>query len=158
MEIKEKKLNLQRILAPVDFSPSSRHALAFALSLADRFGASVHVIHAWEVPAYLRPDLTVWAGEVSATLADHTRAEAERGLKEFLAESGADGRSDVTTEVLAGSPHGVILAAAERGKFDLVAMGTHGRKGLPHLVLGSVAERVVRHAKCPVLTVRGPKG
>ena len=146
-----------KILAPVDFSPSSKLALEYALLLADRFGGVVDVIHAWEVPAYLRPDLTVWAGEVSATLAEHTRTEAERGLKEFLEHANVWGRPNVTTRVIAGPPYQVIISAAEEGKFDLITMGTHGRSGLPHLVLGSVAEKVVRHARCPVLTVRAPR-
>jgi nucleotide-binding universal stress UspA family protein len=105
----------------------------------------------------LRPDLTVWAGEVSATLAEHTRSEAERGMKEFLERCGAAGRAKLTSRVLPGPAYQVIVSAAEEGAFDLIAMGTHGRTGISHLVLGSVAEKVVRHAKCPVLTVRAPR-
>ncbi len=146
--------HVRRILAPVDFSPSSRLAFECALALAERFGAGIHVLHAWEIPVYLRPDLTVWSGEVSATLADHTRDEAERGLRAFLSQGAGAGRARLTSEVAGGSPYAVIMDAAKHGQFDLIAMGTHGRTGLSHLVLGSVAEKVVRHAHCPVLTVR----
>jgi nucleotide-binding universal stress UspA family protein len=149
--------SFSRILVPVDFSPSSKLALEYALSLADRSGGKVDVLHAWEVPAYLRPDLTVWAGEVSATLAEHTRSEAERSMKEFLQRSGASGKANVTSRVLMGPAYNVIVSAADEGGFNLIAMGTHGRTGISHLVLGSVAEKVVRHAKCPVLTVRAPR-
>jgi universal stress protein A len=146
----------KKILVPVDFSPSSKLALEYALSLAERFDGSVHVLHAWEVPAYLRPDLTVWSGEVSATLADHAHAEAERGMLQFLADAKVVGRRNVTSQIASGAPYVTILSLAEEGKFDLIAMGTHGRTGLSHLVLGSVAEKIVRHSKCPVLTVRAP--
>ena len=150
----ETMFTLRKILVPVDFSPCSKHAFEVALRFAERFDASVHVLYAWEIPVYLRPDLTVWAGEVSATLADHTRAEAAQGLEGFLAgvEVPAPGR--LTSAVVSGAAHAAILAAAEQGGFDLIAMGTHGRSGFSHLLLGSVAEKVVRHAKSPVLTVR----
>lgn len=148
-------MNLKKILVPVDFSPSSRRALEYALALAERFQGKVEVLHCWEVPAYLRPDLTVWSGEVSVTLADHARREAEKGMQEFLADLKATG--SVTSRVVAGAPYATILAACDETACDLVVMGTHGRTGLSHLVLGSVAEKVVRHAKCPVMTVRAPK-
>ena len=148
-------MNPRKILVPVDYSPSSRLALEWALSLSDRLGSSVHVLHAWEVPAYLRPDLTVWSGEVSETLADHTRMEAEKGMREFLADVKATERATVTSQVVSGPPYATILAKAKEGGFDMIAMGTHGRGGVAHLFLGSVAERVVRHSACPVLTIRG---
>ena len=145
---------LAKVLVPVDFSASSGVALAHAVALADRFGASIHVLHCWEVPAYLRPDLTVWSGEVSATLADHAQKEAEKGMELFLADAKLTGRKGLTAQVACGAPYATILAAAEEGRYDLIAMGTHGRTGLSHLLLGSVAEKVVRHARCAVLTVR----
>jgi nucleotide-binding universal stress UspA family protein len=143
---------VRKILVPVDFSVSSTRAFEHALALASRFGSSVHVLHAWEVPAYLRPDLTVWAGEVSATLAEHAAREATKSMTEFLALAAP--AHQVTSAVVAGPPYETIIATAKEGAFDLIAMGTHGRTGLTHLVLGSVAEKVVRHAECPVLTVR----
>jgi universal stress protein A len=147
----------RNILVPVDFSPSSRLSLDYALMLADRFESSVHVLHCWEVPSYLRPDLTVWSGEVSATLADHARDEAERGLRDFMHGCPAGEQRRLTSRVVAGSPYSTIVSVASDEKFDLIVMGTHGRTGLGHLVLGSVAEKVVRHAHCAVLTVRDSK-
>jgi nucleotide-binding universal stress UspA family protein len=148
---------LSKILVPVDFSPSSKAALEYAVFLSEKTGAEIQVLHAWEVPAYLRPDLTVWSGEVSATLADHAKQEAEKAMHAFLSDSKLEGRKGLEYEIVYGAPYATILSAIESGGYDLVAMGTHGRSGLSHLVLGSVAEKIVRHAKCPVLTIRAHK-
>jgi nucleotide-binding universal stress UspA family protein len=147
----------RRILVPVDFSASSKLALEHALELSQKLGSTVRVVHAWEVPAYLRPDLTVWAGEVSTSLADQVRLGAETAMREFSRDNGLDGNESVTCELLPGAPYNTILTVAEDGKFDLIVMGTHGRTGLSHALLGSVAEKIVRHASCPVLTVRAPR-
>lgn len=152
----ETAMNISKILVPVDYSPGSKVALEYALSLADKLGAQLTVLHTWEVPPMLRPDITVWSGQVTANLADHVQHEAEKGMKEFLADAKADANPRVSSLVQGGQASSTILATAESGKFDLVCMGTHGRSGLAHLVLGSVAERIVRHSKCPVLTVRAP--
>jgi nucleotide-binding universal stress UspA family protein len=148
---------IQNILVPVDFSPSSKLAVEYALLFAERYSAQVRLLHAWEVPAFLRPDLTVWAGELNATLSDHIRHEAEKAMKEFIADTKIADRKDVSFEIQVGQPYAVILAALETGAFDLVVMGTHGRTGLSHLVLGSVAEKVVRRSTKPVLTVRASR-
>jgi nucleotide-binding universal stress UspA family protein len=149
---------IQRILVPIDFSSCSRAALDQALTIAERFGAVVDVVHAWDLPAALRPDLTVWAGDISGTLAEHARGDAERAMSAFLEEAGLAGREDVTSRVVGGAPYETIVAALEEGSYQLVVMGTHGRTGLSHVLLGSVAERVVRHSAVPVLTVRRAEG
>jgi nucleotide-binding universal stress UspA family protein len=148
---------IRNILVPVDFSPSSKLALDYALMFAERYSATVRIFHAWEIPAYVRPDLTVWSGELSSTLADSVKLAAERAMNEFVNDAKVAGRKDVTTEIVEGLPYATILSALEGGTYDLVIMGTHGRTGLSHLVLGSVAERVVRHSRQPVLTVRAPR-
>jgi len=148
----------KKILVPSDFSPSSKLAFEYALMLASAFHSTVHVFNAWEVPAYLRPDLTVWSGDVSTTLSAHARGEAEKAMREFLADSKAEALPNVTSQIVNGPPYATILSMAKEGGFDLIAMGTHGRTGVSHLVLGSVAERVVRHAPCPVLTMRATSG
>jgi universal stress protein A len=145
----------KKILVPTDFSPSSKLALEYAVALAAAFHSKVHVFNAWEVPAYLRPDLTVWVGDVSTTLSIHACSEAQKAMREFLADAKVEENENITTQVVNGAPYATILSQAREGRFDLIAMGTHGRTGVAHLVLGSVAERVVRHAGCPVLTVRG---
>jgi nucleotide-binding universal stress UspA family protein len=145
----------KKILVPTDFSPSSRLALESAMTLATAFQSRVHVFNAWEVPPYLRPDLTVWVGDVSTTLTAHARGEAEKAMREFLADAKVGENANVTSQIVNGAPYATILAMAKEGNFDLIAMGTHGRTGVAHLVLGSVAERIVRHSPCAVLTVRG---
>jgi nucleotide-binding universal stress UspA family protein len=76
-------------------------------------------------------------------------------MREFLADAKVGENANVTSQVVNGAPYATILAMAKEGNFDLIAMGTHGRTGVAHLVLGSVAERIVRHSPCAVLTVRG---
>lgn len=146
----------QRILAPVDFSATSVAALQYAAELARGFNGTVHVLHAWQAPVYLRPDLTVWSGEVSATLGDQIRHAAEDAMRDLFEKLGLAGNKAFTNEVVEGAAFEKILEVAESGKFDLLVLGTHGRTGLTHALLGSVAEKVVRYAKCPVLTVRTP--
>ncbi len=146
----------RKILAPVDFSETSVAALKYAVELARGFNGTVHVLHAWQAPVYLRPDLTVWSGEVSATLGDQIRHAAEDAMRDLLSKLGLDSDKAITTEIVEGAAFEKILEVAENGKFELVVLGTHGRTGLSHALLGSVAEKVVRLAKCPVLTVRTP--
>lgn len=147
----------QRILAPVDFSATSVAALKYAVELARSFNGTVHVLHAWQAPVYLRPDLTVWSGEVSATLGDQIRHGAEEAMRELFSKLGLDSNKAITSQIVEGAAFEKILEVAESGKFDLLVLGTHGRTGLSHALLGSVAEKVVRFAKCPVLTVRTPE-
>jgi universal stress protein A len=147
-------MQCKKILVPVDFSPSSKRALEWALAFAERFDAQVMVVHTWEIPSYLRPDLTVWSGDISATLTDYTRADAEKNMQTFLRETRAGERANVSSSVEPGAPYPTILRLASERAIDLIAMGTHGRAGVAHLLLGSTAENVVRHATCPVLTVR----
>ena len=142
-----------RILVPTDFSPAADLALAHAKALAQAFGASLHLLHVFDDPY----TAAAYAPEVFATLPPEYReaafADAVRQLNQRI---GAQEIREFggTTDVVVGSPaREIVRVAAERG-VDLIVMGTHGRSGLAHLVLGSVAERVVRTAPCAVLTVR----
>lgn len=145
---------IARILVPIDFSDPSRAALEHALVLAKAFGATVELLHIWEIPGYVRPDLTVWVGDVSGSFSEHARRDATERMNHLVEEYGLADRDDVVTRIACGTPYASILTALEDSSYDLVVMGTHGRTGLSHMLLGSVAERVVRHAPCPVLTVR----
>lgn len=145
---------IEKILLPVDFSECSKEALRYAVELSDRFGAAIHLLYVWDIPGYLRPDLTVWTGDISASLSEHAQKEASQALDEFVLDVGVKDRKGLTAEAVPGAPAPTILQKAEDEGFDLIVMGTHGRTGLSHLVLGSIAENVVRRAHCPVLTVR----
>jgi nucleotide-binding universal stress UspA family protein len=139
----------ETILMPTDFSAPSAHALEYAVALARQSGATLHLVH---VVAQLLEIATSPEGYYVeyAALRRQLREDAERQIA-TLAKSIAGVK--VTTEVLDGSPARAIVAAATDRKCQLIVMGTHGRGLVSRLVLGSVAERVVRTASCPVLTV-----
>ena len=150
---------ITRILVPVDFSPHTERAFCYATTLAHRLDAKVELLHvvdnpfvagAWSVEVY-SPNIDELLAELSA---DAGRRLA--GLKETAAALGVTAE----TVVLRGRPWQSIVEHAAAGGFDLIVMATHGRTGLAHAVVGSVAERVVRNAQCPVLTIRSdaPRG
>ena len=146
-----------RILVPVDFSAHSDLALRYATTMAERFGATVEALHVVEDPFVSGAWSTgAIAPNVPELLADLVRA-ARAKLDDMSAAAASKGlrlTTTVLTTVVTGEPADSISDYATTGKFDLIVMGTHGRRGLSHALLGSVAERVVRKAPCPVLTVR----
>ena len=147
-------LEWKRILCPVDFSDASRSALQVASELARRFDGELTVFHAYPLPGYTLPEGTVLpATGMLQELAEQTDALLER----WKADALKDGAPRVTTDKAVGEPAVEIVAAAEEGKYDAIVVGTHGRTGLAHVLLGSVAERVVRRAPMPVVTVRPRK-
>jgi nucleotide-binding universal stress UspA family protein len=145
-------IDLRRILVPIDFSPPSRAALTFAAALADKFGAELVLFHAVQDLAVFLPD-AVTVTPVALPPTEQMTAAVREGLTRFLEESKLTGRQ-VREEVREGTPHAEIVEFAREAGIDLIVMGTHGRGGLSHMLLGSVTEKVVRTAPCPVLTVR----
>ena len=147
-------LEWKKILCPVDFSDASRSALQVASELARRFDGEVTVFHAYPLPGYTLPEGTVLpATGMLQEMAEQTDALLARWKSEGL----ADGAPRVSTGKAVGEPAAEIVVAAEEGKYDAIVVGTHGRTGLAHVLLGSVAERVVRRAPMPVVTVRPRK-
>lgn len=143
--------NFERILVPVDFSDHSAEATRIAADLALRFGASLALLHVYDPLAYALPDGFIPMPQAQtdkllemlhSQLASSQRVAVEAGV------------AQVDTKLLHGFVAGQIVDFASQGKFDLIVMGTHGRTGIRHLVMGSIAERVVRLASCPVLTVK----
>ena len=144
-------MSFQKILCPVDFSDSSREAMRVAVDLARQTGASLALLHAWNFPAYL------FAGEapIPVNLAQDLAADAERGLEQWRSDARALGAERLSVFLVEGIPWDRIVDMLQsEPSYDLCVMGTHGRTGLKHVLLGSVAEKVVRHAPCPVLVVR----
>ncbi|QSQ25854.1 universal stress protein [Pyxidicoccus parkwayensis] len=142
-----------RVLVPVDLSEGSRSVIDYAIQLARPFGATVHVVHAWEPPQYVAPDLLVAApGWNSLSLEQVAVETATRDLTALI-NSLEKPPVALTHKVLVGEAASTILDLAEQGKYDLIIMGTHGRRGLPKLLLGSVAQKVVSRSHCPVLTL-----
>ena len=143
----------KRICCPIDFSDASRAAMEVAADLARRSGADLVLRHAYPIPGYTFPDGSVVASpKMMQDLAD----QAERHLQEWRGDAAKIAGSPVTTQKAIGEPAAEIVAFARSAGVDLVVVGTHGRTGIEHALMGSVAERVVRRAHCPVLTVRPP--
>jgi nucleotide-binding universal stress UspA family protein len=142
----------KRILVPTDFSPPSDAALEYARSVAGRYGASLHLLHVAEDPYRAFYSAEVFVPEIEG-LRDEILTDTTRRLKERLRPSDVT-ELRATSESIIGTPAGSIVEYAAGHDIDLIVMGTHGRGGMAHLLMGSVAERVVRTAPCPVLTVR----
>jgi len=146
---------IRHILVPSDFSEPSRAALEYAAELSRAFGASLDVLHVWEAPTFIPPASLLEAGVADLSLVEVFRKNAEDALAKFVDD--ARKREIVVRASFAelGPPARVITEFARKREYDLIVIGTHGRTGLSHALIGSVAERVVRHASCPVLAVRG---
>ncbi len=142
----------RKILVGTDFSEPADAARRMAIDLARRLGAELEIVHVEEpLPAYAfsegaLPDLP--------RLQEKVRSSAERQLEDQAKEARGAG-IPVRTIVLPGTPATTIVERARTEGVDLIVVGTHGRTGLEHMLIGSVAERVVRYASCPVLTVKG---
>lgn len=144
---------LKRILVPVDFAESSRASLEYALGLAEAYGASVDVLHVWLTPAYVSPAIAVqFASGRTETLTRIAETEAQSQLSDFLEKIPKPKHVPMKTMITYGVPHEVIGKLAP--EYDIVIMGTHGRRGIAHAMLGSVTERVLRTSPRPVLVVR----
>jgi nucleotide-binding universal stress UspA family protein len=144
---------IKKILAPTDFSDCGRAAVDHAIDLARALGAEVHLLHVCPLLMYaIGPDVVPDDPDFERKL--------KAGLQEklhALAEELGDRGVPIHTLMVDGNPAHEVAEVAAREGFDLVVMSTHGRSGLAHLTLGSVAERTVRHSHVPVLTVRAPE-
>lgn len=142
----------RRILVPVDFSLCSRQAFEHARYIAGLVGASIDVLYVWSVPTYVDHDLRVHTPEMGPrSVIEFARERAKEDMEAFL--EGLDGSVAVKGQIEHGNPVEVIVEHS-KASCDLIVMGTHGHTGLNHLLMGSVAEVVVRLAACPVLTIR----
>jgi universal stress protein A len=143
-------LNLKKILVPTDFSEFADKGLRYALRFAEQFGASLTLLHVVEPRLYPEGFLVI-PPEMEQANADMLRLTQEK-LEAFRQEIGP--AIQTAAHVRMGSPYAEIVAAAQELEIDLIILPTHGYTGLKHILIGSTAERVVRHAPCPVLTVR----
>jgi universal stress protein A len=144
-------IRIARILFPTDFSENARCAEEYACELARQFQSELHLLYVLQDVALVMPEPgAVFA--IPALNVEEARLSAERLLATRPADSAQLGR--VIRATRSGSPFVEIVRYAADNAVDLIVMGTHGRSGLPHVLLGSVAEKVVRKAGCPVLTVR----
>ena len=142
------KLKLNKIMVPTDFSEASKQSLSYAEAFAKKFGASVILVYV--APAQAAAELSRIGIVLEEKLA---LAKAQESLGQFRAKE-LSRSLPVETQLRTGSPDVEINNAAKELRADLIILSTHGRTGLKHFFLGSTAERVVRHAPCPVLTIR----
>jgi nucleotide-binding universal stress UspA family protein len=143
----------RKILVPIDFSEHSRHAVQVAAELAKACGASLTLLHAYVIPAYALPEGFVFA---SAQAVAELMQQSQDALDRMKLVALAAGATQVELLLAEGAAFTEIVRVAAEKQHDLIVMGTHGRTGLAHAFLGSVAEKVVRRAPCAVLTVRLP--
>jgi nucleotide-binding universal stress UspA family protein len=148
-------IKINKVLVATDFSEPSESALLYGREFARTFGAALHVLHVVENP-------TMWAGPEAASV-DFSRLQAEleasarSTLNRIVTPEDREQLSAVTTTRTGSSTAFEIAAYATAERIDLILVGTHGRGTMGHLLMGSVAEKVVRIAPCPVLTVRHPE-
>jgi nucleotide-binding universal stress UspA family protein len=143
-------MTFRKILCPIDFSPGSQRAMRVAARLATESEAELSLLHAWYVAPVAFPGELAVAGDVMQQMSDGAAQALEAAVREVQAL----GVKRVTPELATGLPWRQIVDRADDPAVDLVVIGTHGRTGLARVLLGSVAETVVRHAACSVLTVR----
>lgn len=142
----------KKILVPVDFSVGSEQAVSKAAELAHVMGASIELIHVYQLPVFALPDSSV---TVSPTYVADLTERAEKELQKHASVLSADGLS-TTTKLVEGTPAQAIVDHASEISAEMIVMGTHGHSGFKRFLLGSTAERVVRMATVPVLSVHLP--
>lgn len=142
-------LNISHILHPTDFSDSSNQALKYACSLATQFGAELHLLNIISDAGFVAPPI---AGYIPPDYHEQRMKYASEELSDYpgkiLNHSGS-----VIRNVIEGVPFVEVIRYAKKNEIDMIVMGTHGYSGVKHMIMGSVAENVVRKAHCPVLTV-----
>jgi nucleotide-binding universal stress UspA family protein len=147
-------IKIQNILVPTDFSDASEPALVYGRTLARTFNARLHVVHVVD-NVLMFAGLDGYSADIATVLTDMA-ADAEKRILTCLTAD--DWREPKTvTDVLTGTPADEIAAYAKKANIDLIVMGSHGRGFISALLMGRVAEKVVRIAPCPVLTVRTPE-
>ncbi|MBT3355234.1 MAG: universal stress protein [Candidatus Scalindua sp.] len=150
-------IQLKKILCPIDFSESSQETLQYAIHLMSKDDdATLYLIHVVDnrVIDYGSP---FYGQEPSLTMVPLDQTTREELEKKLLAEVPEEIQSRVETTILFGVPFVEIIKMAREKDIDLIVIGTHGRTGLAHMLIGSVAEKVVRKAPCPVLSVKSKK-
>lgn len=146
-------IQLKRILVPTDFSEHSERAAAYALELAKRFdGVEVHCLHVSDIPADLLATSAYYMTGPSEHFIDQVREESQKNLDVFIVKNLPG--VPVVKAFVEGRPFVEIVRYARDNKIELMVIATHGRTGLKHALFGSVAEKVIRKAPCPVLVVK----
>lgn len=149
-------IQLNKVLVPTDFSDFSKPAITYGCAIAEKFGAELHLLNVVPDQAMLVPEVAAFSPESMMAQSESLVREARRQLAELPASGWQTGKP-VIREVRTGPAAMEIIDYATKENIDMVVIGTHGRSGLMHILMGSIAERVVRLSPCPVLTVK-PQG
>lgn len=144
-------ITLKKILCPIDHSDCSKEALKYAVTFAIRDKAKLYLLHVIDIRTF-DESIDMMAKNIPD---NETTKQLKAKLFECIPEDIRDDM-DIETLVVQGIPFAEIISIAKKNETDMIVMGTHGRTGLAHIMLGSVSEKVVRKAPCPVLTVRQP--
>jgi nucleotide-binding universal stress UspA family protein len=148
-------MDFRTFVVPYDFSSDAEAALGTAATLARRLGASLHLVHVVQPPIYAYPGVT--GAPIPVMQMEEIRNTAAAALAEVAAAVDFGASGTIETDVVEGASIAeAVCATAASLRADLIVMGTHGRTGWSHVFLGSVAERTLRQAPCPVVTVRAP--
>ena len=148
-------MRFDNILVPSDFSPSSQHAMHYAIDFAKRFNSNLELLHVTEdVPVLSYVD---YEGFDLVQYQNRLREDADKEFERLLRETPDLGDLRCRTSITSGVPYMEIISAARDKDSDLIILATHGRSGLSHFLMGSVAEKVVRNSPCPVLTIKRPE-
>lgn len=146
-------MNVKKILFPTDFSEGSDNALPYAADMVKHYGAKLYLLHV------IQDIAGATASYVPHVSLDELYRDMEKNAAKEIDRYGIEelrGIKDIERIVVKGRPYEEILKFARENKADLIVIGTHGRKGLDRVIFGSTAEKVVRDAPCPVLSVRLP--
>lgn len=141
------------ILVPTDFSEYADKAIKQAAEIAEVNNSKIYLLHVVHWPQQCVVDYCI-SNELIRDIYERSKKEATKKMQEEVAKISRSAKIDVVFEVKAGIPHQEILKEQEEKKNDLIVIASHGRTGIMKVLLGSVAERVLREAKCPVLLVR----
>lgn len=147
---------LKHILVATDFGPESQNAVHYGRAFAHQFGAALHVLHVTEDLFARAMDGYAFAG-VSPALQEEIASTVRKATEDLLTDADRRELRAVATTISSNDPARAIVAYARDHAIDLIVLGTHGRGALAHLMMGNVAEHVVRTAPCPVLTVKRPE-
>lgn len=139
----------RNIVVGTDFSEQADRAVVYAIELAKRLGAHVHLVHGWTVPIESMGEAALFSGDMLKQIEDDAQQAMEKVLARYRANF-----ADITGLVICGDARDVVLKLAVEKHAELIVVGTHGRHGFSRALLGSVAESIVRTAPCPVLVAR----
>lgn len=145
--------NINKILVPIDFSNYSKNALRYAVNFANKFNSKIYLVYVVE-PVIYPSDFSM--GQVTFPVSDLEMNERAKDELESLAKTEIGSQIQVETVIKTGKPFVEINETASELDIDLIIIATHGHTGMEHLLFGSTAEKVVRKAPCPVLTLREP--